>query len=294
VTDLTWSQLAERQHGAIARYQLAEAGLARHVIDAMLASGAVVSHARGVYVARGAPVTYLTSAWIAVLATGGVIGLATAAHVWGMADRPSRIDVIIAPQRRVGTPYACRVHRLYVPRSALTTCDLLPITARAWTAIDHLGRMRPTDAQRFADRALQQRWITERDIVARLHDYPSRTGNTTLRHIRAAVVDGAASAAERRLHRLLRRAGVTGWRANLRIRIGGVLVAVVDVGFEAHRLALEVDGWAFHHDADRFQRDRVRQNRLVALGWTVLRFTWHDLTQRPEQVIAQIVECLPA
>jgi len=49
-----------------------------------------------------------------------------------------------------------------------------------------------------------------------------------------------------------------------------------------------VDGWAWHVDVERFQADRRRQNRLVAAGWTVLRFTWHDLTGRPAEVIAEI------
>jgi very-short-patch-repair endonuclease len=37
-----------------------------------------------------------------------------------------------------------------------------------------------------------------------------------------------------------------------------------------------------------FRRDRQRQNAVVLAGWTVLRFTWHDLTQRPNEVIAEI------
>jgi very-short-patch-repair endonuclease len=53
-------------------------------------------------------------------------------------------------------------------------------------------------------------------------------------------------------------------------------------------LAIEVDGWAWHHDVERFRRDRQRQNALVLAGWTVLRFTWHDLTQRPGEVVAEI------
>ena len=47
------------------------------------------------------------------------------------------------------------------------------------------------------------------------------------------------------------------------------------------RFDFEIDGRAFHSDADRFQRDRTRQNRLVGAGWTVLRFTWNDLRDRP-------------
>jgi very-short-patch-repair endonuclease len=51
---------------------------------------------------------------------------------------------------------------------------------------------------------------------------------------------------------------------------------------------IEVDGRAHHTTPDRFERDRERQNALVAAGWTVLRFTWRDLTTRPSAVVATV------
>ena len=39
---------------------------------------------------------------------------------------------------------------------------------------------------------------------------------------------------------------------------------------------------------ERFIRDRQRQNAVVNLQWTVLRFTWHDLVGRPEEVLNEI------
>jgi very-short-patch-repair endonuclease len=64
------------------------------------------------------------------------------------------------------------------------------------------------------------------------------------------------------------------------------------VVFEEAGVVVEVDGWAYHIDPERFQRDRARQNRLVAAGWTVLRFTWRDLTERSEYVVATITSIL--
>lgn len=48
----------------------------------------------------------------------------------------------------------------------------------------------------------------------------------------------------------------------------------IDIAITARRVAIEVDGWAFHgrHKGD-FVRDRERQNLLVLQGWRVLRFT---------------------
>jgi very-short-patch-repair endonuclease len=51
-------------------------------------------------------------------------------------------------------------------------------------------------------------------------------------------------------------------------------------------VAIEIDGWAWHSAPDRFQRDRTKQNDL--LGWTVLRFTWFDLSQNPDDVIRRV------
>jgi hypothetical protein len=68
----------------------------------------------------------------------------------------------------------------------------------------------------------------------------------------------------------------------------GKLEYWIDDAFGARRLAVEVDGWAWHSDVDRFAQDRRRQNALVLAGWTVLRFTWHDLMSRPQAVVAEI------
>ena len=62
-------------------------------------------------------------------------------------------------------------------------------------------------------------------------------------------------------------------------------------------MAIEVDGYEHHSSPEAFQRDRTRQNRLVALGWTVLRFTWDDVVKRPAmvaQTIRDAVNRLPA
>ncbi|MGH3925194.1 MAG: endonuclease domain-containing protein, partial [Pseudonocardiaceae bacterium] len=62
----------------------------------------------------------------------------------------------------------------------------------------------------------------------------------------------------------------------------------IDVAFPAQRVAIEVDGWAWHITPGQFIGDRQRQNAMVNLGWTVLRFTWHDLVGRPEAVLDEI------
>src|SRR4029079_2234357 len=107
-------------------------------------------------------------------------------------------------------------------------------------------------------------------------------GNVRIRRVIRTLTDGAEAESERRLHRLLRQHGITGWTANHPVLVGGALVARLDVAFLAQRIAIEVDGFAYHRDRNRFQRDRTRQNALVNLGWTILRFTWQDITAHPD------------
>lgn len=63
----------------------------------------------------------------------------------------------------------------------------------------------------------------------------------------------------------------------------------LDIAIVARRLAVEVDGWAWHgrHKGD-FVRDRERQNLLTLHGWRVLRFTAGQIRKDIGTVMATI------
>jgi very-short-patch-repair endonuclease len=166
----------------------------------------------------------------------------------------------------------------------------LPTVSRAGAIVDCLRLLSEPAAATLLDRALQQRWIGLDELAARVARRRRRHGTPRLLRLLAAVAPGQRSVAERRLGAILRDGHVTGWRANVEIRDGAGLIGIVDVAFDLVRLVLEVDGFAFHTTPEQFEGDRQRQNRLVAAGWTVLRFTWRDLTNRPAHVLATIQE----
>ena len=114
-----------------------------------------------------------------------------------------------------------------------------------------------------------------------------RHGSPRARLLLQAAADGTRSAAERLLARLMNAAGITGWKANY-----AVVGYEVDFAFVGPRVAIEVDGLAFHSNADDFHRDRERQNAIALAGWQVLRFTWLDLVEYPDRVIAEIKRAL--
>ncbi len=61
-----------------------------------------------------------------------------------------------------------------------------------------------------------------------------------------------------------------------------------DLRCSCHKGRALVDGWAWHVDPERFRADRRKQNALVRDGWDPLRFTWHDLDQRPRSMADEI------
>lgn len=286
---MSWVDLAVSQDGVVSRGQLNAAHVSNAKIARMLATAELVTVAARVFLVRGAPLTYRARLWSAVLATDGVLGYATAAELWGVSSRrPDRVHVVLPHARRVYPPPWVRVHRVHVPRSSMREQSGLPITTRSWTLLDHLPTLRSGERSRLADRAVQQGWLTQAQILDRLRAHPCRTGNTALRLLAQQLSDGAAAESERRMHRLLRQIGIDGWAPNYPVWHDGELVAVVDIALPDRRVAIEIDGWAFHHDVDRFQRDRARQNDLIVLGWTMLRFTWADLIERPGYVRAMV------
>lgn len=128
-------------------------------------------------------------------------------------------------------------------------------------------------------------------LGAALRGRPWRSGNVQRRTAIERTSTFPWSAAERVLHDLLDEAGIKGWSANTEMMIDGQVI-VPDVTFKRSRLILEADGYAFHSDRNAFQRDRYRQNQLVLEGWRVLRFTWDDLTERPGEVVRQVLSAL--
>ncbi len=88
----------------------------------------------------------------------------------------------------------------------------------------------------------------------------------------ASLVPGAASAPERLLAQGLSSTGLTDFLVNEPVH--GYIADFLD---PVRRLILEVDGYRTHGGWVAFQNDRTRQNVLVAHGYTVLRYTAHDV-----------------
>ncbi len=195
--------------------------------------------------------------------------------------------VIVPVDRHVALPGA-RTVRTDVAVAQVGLVDGLPVATVGRALVDAFRYLPSRDATALLDRAVQQRWISAETLAAWVAYLVGRYGIRQLRRLAQRAQVGAHSEAERVALRLVRRAGIPGLDTDHHIHVDGRLVARLDLAFPAAMVAIEVDGMAYHSDAVRFQRDRTRQNLLVSLGWTVLRFTWWDLVDRPDYVVTTI------
>src|SRR5262249_54880384 len=68
----------------------------------------------------------------------------------------------------------------------------------------------------------------------------------------------------------------------------------VDFVWEAHRLAVETDSWAWHRGRAAFERDHARDATLAAAGYRTLRFTDRQIENEPAAVADALTTALAA
>ena len=187
------------------------------------------------------------------------------------------VDAVTAAVSRKLAPQAgYTFRRRTIPNHLVQDIDGVRMTKAALTAID-IG----ADAIDFA---LRTGAATLDDMRVALADIPWQPGNVARRLVLQESSDHPWSTAERRFHGLLRAGGIEGWRGNVQAAGTGY---TVDVLFRSERLVIEIDGHAYHGDAN-FEHDRWRQNAIVLAGWRVLRFTWTMIDVHPERVIETV------
>jgi very-short-patch-repair endonuclease len=215
----------------------------------------------------------------------------TAAGVLGFPVAPGATAQVSARAGR--RPWGrLEPHGPAVPRSDVVSLAGLLVTHRLRTAVDCLGLLP------FEESLDLYAWLTTRRVVSRgevaaaTRERFDQIGVPQLRRVLNLTRHGAVSAAEVRVHGLLRAAGVTGWQPNTSIMVGQQVIAVADLLFRRERVIVEVDGLRAHSGQEAFVRDRRRQNALVAAGYLVLRFTWWDVVERPEAIANEIIHTL--
>ncbi|ROZ84126.1 type IV toxin-antitoxin system AbiEi family antitoxin domain-containing protein [Gordonia sp. OPL2] len=280
--------LALERDGVLTAADMRRHGLSRPAVQRRIEAGDLIRMAGRVYRVADHPLTLRARARVATLSVSPRAALCGRMAVWwhGIVDNPPPTITVTAPRGHHGAvrPGTVIIRRTLDPVD-IVTHDGLRTTSKALSVLDAAveGGMEPID------RGLQQGLVTVTQLIETFERRRKCVGATEMARMLALVDSGARSEAERLTVSLFRDEEITGWVANHPAE-----GYEIDFAFNAQMLAVEIDGLAFHRDAVTFQRDRTKRNALIAAGWTVLNFTWGDLVERREYVIAQVRRALSA
>jgi very-short-patch-repair endonuclease len=279
-----------RQHdGVVTLAHAQRAGLSQAAVSRRVRSGKWRRTSPGVYFVDDRPFTDAARIRAAVWSYGEQASASGMAAAWWHAlthFAPNAVEVTVPRNSHGRCHDGCRVRRRDLKPADIVEVRGMRVTELALTVVE--AAVRPRRNVKLFDAALQRR--VDLPSLWRAHvRNKGRYGSPAARMLLQVAADGAHSQAERTLIQLLKAARLTGWKANY-----PVAGYKVDVGFPNQKVALEVDGLAFHTDSDDFHQDRIRQNAIALAGWQVLRFTWLDLTEYPDRVIAEIRHAISA
>jgi very-short-patch-repair endonuclease len=272
-----------RHDGVITLDQARRAGLSKHAVNRRVKSGSWLQCSQGVYFADDRPFTESARVRAVVWSYGDrAVASGLAAAWWHGLTRfaPDVVEVTVPRDSNGRRRSGSRVRRRDLAPKDVVERNGLRVTTLPLTVVEAAARR--GGGAKLMDSALQRHVDLPQLWKAHLRN-KGRHGSPAARRLLIAAADGARSEAERLLVKLLRDNGISGWKANY--PVGGYKV---DVAFPNQKVAIETDGWAFHSSQEDFQHDRERQNTIALHGWTVLRFTWLDLTEYPHRVLAEI------
>jgi very-short-patch-repair endonuclease len=290
--DLEIARLAARQHGVVTRQQLLAIGLGRGAIDMRLRTGRLHQLHVGVFLVGHTARAPLAREMAAAFACGegAAISHRSAASLWSLAHTfaTDQVEVTVAGTRAPRRPGI----RVYETRSIAPEdrgcIEGVPVTSPARTLLD-IGRfLTVNQLEHVVADAERRRLVLRTQLVRELARHRGRRGVATLREVLAGADPAfTRSVAERRLLVLLRAASLPSPTTNARVGSHEV-----DFLWREQRVVVEVDGFQWHSDRTAFERDRLRDAELQALGYRVLRVTWRMIQREPRAVVARITATL--
>lgn len=293
------AKLAERQHGVVSRLQLRRLGFTDRLIDNRIASGYLQPVFRGTFAVGHRAITRKGRMLAAVLACeeGTILSHGSAAELLGLWDRePPRLEVIPPDWSGRKIP-GIRWHRVRLPLpDEFELRDGIPCTTVSRTLVDMAGWCGWPQMRRLVEQAaiMRQLDVEEIDLVL---SRGRRRGAPLLRRVllpwryTAEPRPTIRSPLEARLLPRLIEEGLPAPRTNVKLKLEGRPIEV-DLFWEKQRLAIETDGEETHGTAVAFQRDRWRDQVLVAAGYRTARVTWAQVRDEPTAVVNRIARML--
>jgi very-short-patch-repair endonuclease len=289
--DLVARAIARRQNDLVSRRQLLAAEVSHKAIVHRVKTGRFVQVFPGVYlVGPSSPDRiHLLNAAVLFGPPQAYLSDHSALELDGIAkSRPGPIHVT-APTKFDGTA-GIEPHRTTLHHERFIGHRRGMRVASPALALLQLAASQDKDLPHLVAEALALKKTTTTHITTLIAAFPTHRGTPAMRRLLATDAKEIArmrSEAERIFWRLIKRSGLPLPEANAQIE-----GREVDFAWRDHRVAVEIDGFAFHSTRPKRRNDRAKDDVLRAAGWQPIRLDYEDLTEAPEAALVQITRAL--
>ncbi|HEY0390461.1 MAG TPA: type IV toxin-antitoxin system AbiEi family antitoxin domain-containing protein [Solirubrobacterales bacterium] len=280
-------ELAERQHGVVARRQLLALGFNAREIEHRVSRGRLHLLMRGVYAVGWSRLTRERRWMAGVLACndGAALSHRSAAALWGIArERPGVIDISVRRRcelRRQGL----RVRgRPCLRPEEIVVCNGIPVTNVVCTLVDLATELTPPELERSINEADKYDLIDPENLRSALDDYAGEPGVKLLRKVLDRRTFQLSDSDLEILFRPI--AAAAGLPPPLAKEV--VNGFEVDFFFPDLGLVIETDGLRYHRTPSTQTRDARRDRAHVLAGMTPLRFTHYEIKYESAQVRVEL------
>ena len=282
--DRAIAELAERQHGVVALWQLEALGLSASAVHKRAAGGRLHRVHRGVY-AVGRPGLSANGRRLAAVLTYGrdaVLSHRSAAGLWGLRrDNRSGTDVSL-PRRSVRARPGIDIHGTGTLTAAdVTVVDGIPVTTVARTLVD-LG---DATSRRAVETAVEQAEVLRLFDLQAIEQAIARARNRRGPGLLSSLLEGqrgqtlTESNLEEAFLAIVRRAGLPDPETNAHMTLPDGTPIRIDFLWRRQRLAVEIDGHPFHRTRQSRERDARRDQLLRLAGFEPVRFTGRQVAE---------------
>ena len=299
--------LATKQHRVFSILQLKKIGIPSGSIQTMVQKDIFKKLTIGVYTVDGSGTSWHESAMASVLGAGpnaalshesALINLKLLKEDFISLRKGKMIPFHVTLPRSSSRRITSSIHRsIYKDESTLNVVvNAIPQVPIEIALIESARHLPEQFLNSVFDVAIREKFTTAKKIKVTLDlmwPAPGRSKTRVQENIgghlaNVKIIKCAESALEVRILRII--SGMTNCRvsAQFQVHINGNRYRL-DIAIPDQKIAIEVDGYAFHCGREAFDNDKKRQNDLVSNGWRVLRFT---ATQTNEEIRLQFRKLL--
>ena len=285
----TIARLATCAQGVVARRELLDARLTEAEIDHRVAKVMLIVEFRGVYrVGHRAPsVEARYMAAVKACGKDAVLSGRAAAYLLGLIKGSAPKPEVTAPTEHDIKGIKTRQSR--VPKQDRTTSRTIPTTTVPRTLVDLAATLPLSALARACHEAGVKYGTTPTQVEAVLQRRPNAKGAANLRGVILGEERVVLSKLEKRFLKLLREHGLPLPQTN---RPAGT--KRVDCRWPKHNLTVELDSYRFHNSRHAWEQDRKREREAYARGDDFRRYTWGDVFEESEPMLAELRALIPA